>query len=42
MTLVHSELEPGSNLYQRVHRGWSIVLSGLKTWLETGEPLEVA
>jgi uncharacterized protein YndB with AHSA1/START domain/DNA-binding transcriptional ArsR family regulator len=42
VTLVHSELEIGSNLYQRVHRGWSIVLSGLKTWVETGEPLEVA
>jgi uncharacterized protein YndB with AHSA1/START domain len=42
VTLEHSLLEPGSNLYERVHRGWSIVLSGLKTWLETGEPLEVA
>src|SRR4051812_23028052 len=42
LTVVHSELEPGSALYQRVHRGWSIVLSGLKTWVETGEPLEVA
>jgi hypothetical protein len=39
---VHSELDPASALYQRVHRGWSIVLSGLKTWIETGEPLEVA
>jgi uncharacterized protein YndB with AHSA1/START domain/DNA-binding transcriptional ArsR family regulator len=42
LTVVHSELDPASALYQRVHRGWSIVLSGLKTWIETGEPLEVA
>jgi len=42
VTLVHSDLEVGSALFQRVHRGWSIVLSGLKTWVETGEPLEVA
>jgi uncharacterized protein YndB with AHSA1/START domain len=42
LTVVHSELEPGSQLYERVHHGWSLILSGLKTWLETGEPLNVA
>ncbi len=25
--------------WQRVDAGWPVILSGLKTWLETGEPL---
>ena len=27
--------------WQRIHHGWPVILSGLKTWLETGEVLGV-
>lgn len=27
--------------WQRVDEGWPVILSGLKTWLETGEPLNL-
>lgn len=40
--LVHRGLVPHGGCHQRVVDGWPIVLSGLKTWLETGEPLGVA
>lgn len=41
LTLVHSDLIAGSPLSEGVYRGWSEILSGLKTLLETGEPLVV-
>ena len=39
LTVTHSELEPDSPMLSGISRGWPLVLSGLKTLLETGEPL---
>jgi uncharacterized protein YndB with AHSA1/START domain len=39
LTVVHDELEASPKTAENVARGWSFVLSGLKTLLETGEPL---
>ncbi len=37
LTVVHDELPDGAN--PELYGGWPMVLSGLKTWLETGELL---
>jgi uncharacterized protein YndB with AHSA1/START domain len=37
LTLTHSELRDGAN--PELFGGWPMILSGLKTWLETGEEL---
>jgi uncharacterized protein YndB with AHSA1/START domain len=39
LTVVHDELEAAPKTAENVASGWSFVLSGLKTLLETGEPL---
>ena len=39
LTVVHDQLEGAPKTAQSVAGGWSYVLSGLKTLLETGEPL---
>jgi uncharacterized protein YndB with AHSA1/START domain len=39
LTVVHDELESAPKTAESVAGGWSYVLSGLKTLLETGEPL---
>jgi uncharacterized protein YndB with AHSA1/START domain/predicted transcriptional regulator len=41
LTLVHDGLVAGTPLAEGVNRGWAEILSGLKTLLETGEPLEI-
>lgn len=44
LTVVHTGFEPGSRVLESISGGWPIVLSGLKTLLETGEapPIAVA
>ncbi len=37
LTVVHDELAPDAN--SQLYGGWPMILSGLKTWLETGELL---
>ena len=37
LTVVHDQLRPGAN--SELYGGWPMILSGLKTLLETGEPL---
>jgi uncharacterized protein YndB with AHSA1/START domain len=37
LTLTHDELRDGAN--SELYGGWPMILSGLKTWLETGELL---
>ncbi|MGC1207242.1 MAG: SRPBCC domain-containing protein [Ornithinimicrobium sp.] len=37
LTLTHDELRERAN--EQVYGGWPMILSGLKTWLETGEAL---
>lgn len=39
LTLLHEGLTPGESISEGVKRGWSQILSSLKTLLETGEPL---
>jgi uncharacterized protein YndB with AHSA1/START domain len=37
LTVVHDELRDGA--HPEIYGGWPMILSGLKTWLETGETL---
>ena len=37
LTVTHDELREGAN--DELYGGWMMILSGLKTWLETGELL---
>ena len=37
LTVIHDELREGAN--PQLYGGWPMILSGLKTWLETGELL---
>ena len=37
LTVTHDELREGAN--DELYGGWPMILSGLKTWLETGETL---
>jgi uncharacterized protein YndB with AHSA1/START domain len=39
LTVVHDRLEAAPKTAENVAGGWSFILSGLKTLLETGEPL---
>jgi uncharacterized protein YndB with AHSA1/START domain len=41
LTVTHDELEAGSRMENGMRRGWPIVLSSLKTFLETGRGLDV-
>ncbi len=38
----HEGLVDGSETLERVSAGWPVILSGLKTWLETGTTLNMA
>ncbi|WP_108459719.1 SRPBCC family protein [Devosia naphthalenivorans] len=42
LTVTHDELEAGSNMAKGVGKGWPIVLSSLKSFLETGRPIDVS
>lgn len=37
LTVTHDQLREGAS--EQLYGGWSMMLSGLKTWLETGETL---
>ena len=37
LTITHDQLREGANA--QIYGGWPMILSGLKTWLETGEVL---
>lgn len=41
LTLTHDDFDGETKTYQSVARGWNRVVSGLKTLLETGQPLEI-
>lgn len=40
LTILHEIDKPESKLIRRVSGGWPLILSSLKSMLETGEPLE--
>ncbi len=39
VTLIHDEFEPDSEALRGISEGWPLVLSSLKTYLETGVPM---
>ncbi len=39
LTVIHDELEPGSEMLRGITQGWPAILSSLKTLLETGQPM---
>jgi hypothetical protein len=39
LTLVHDEFPKATATYEQCLSGWPVILSGLKTVLETGRPL---
>lgn len=41
LTVTHDELEIGSGMERGIRQGWPIVLSSLKSLLETGEGMDV-
>lgn len=41
LIVIHDEFERENTTYKNVGNGWPTVLSGLKTYLETGEPLVI-
>lgn len=41
LTVTHDELEDGGSMAAGVSKGWPIVLSSLKSYLETGQALDV-
>lgn len=41
LSVVHDRLKAGHPVTQEFFGGWSMILSGLKTYLETGEPLVI-
>jgi len=41
LTVVHEEFEPGSVVDDGLRNGWPAILSSLKSYLETGEALDV-
>ncbi|WP_404405613.1 SRPBCC family protein [Pelagibacterium halotolerans] len=41
LTVTHDELEAGSGMANGISKGWPIVLSSLKSFLETGRGLDV-
>lgn len=41
LTVTHDELEAGSGMARGIQQGWPIVLSSLKSLLETGEGMDV-
>jgi uncharacterized protein YndB with AHSA1/START domain len=42
LDVIHGDFKPGSDMVNRVSGGWPRVLSSLKSFLETGKPLDVA
>lgn len=41
LTVTHDDLQPGSGMDTGIRQGWPIVLSSLKSLLETGKGLDV-
>jgi uncharacterized protein YndB with AHSA1/START domain len=37
LTMIHDTFEPGSKVFERIGQGWPLILSGLKSLMETGQ-----
>ena len=42
LTVTHDELEAGSGMAKGISQGWPAVLSSMKSFLETGQGLDVS
>jgi uncharacterized protein YndB with AHSA1/START domain len=42
LTVTHDDFVPGSEMLKGISQGWPMILAGLKSLLETGEPLTFA
>jgi uncharacterized protein YndB with AHSA1/START domain len=42
LTVIHDELEAGSGMEKGIRQGWPAVLSGLKSFLETGRGIDLS
>jgi uncharacterized protein YndB with AHSA1/START domain len=42
LTLIHDEFEPRSRILEGCRSGWPVILSSLKSLLETGKPLSIS
>ena len=42
LDVIHGDFKPGSDMVNRVSGGWPLVLSSLKSFLETGKALNAA
>jgi uncharacterized protein YndB with AHSA1/START domain len=40
LTIVHDGFEPGSKVFEAIGRGWPLILSSLKSYLEAGKVLQ--
>jgi len=40
LTVIHDEFDEGSKIFEMISKGWPVVLSSLKSFLETGHALE--
>jgi Activator of Hsp90 ATPase homolog 1-like protein len=41
LTLTHEGFAEGSKFLKGISKGWPVILSGLKSLLETGKPLDI-
>ena len=41
LTVLHSEFSPGSTMQEKVSKGWPLVLSSMKSFLETGKGMDI-
>jgi uncharacterized protein YndB with AHSA1/START domain len=41
LTVTHGNFKPGSVLPGRISMGWPLVLSSMKSFLETGKPIDI-
>jgi uncharacterized protein YndB with AHSA1/START domain len=41
LTVLHGDFKPGSTMIGKVSKGWPLVLSNLKSFLETGKAMDI-
>ena len=41
LNVIHDQLKAGSEMSKGITKGWPLVLSGLKSWLETGKAADI-
>jgi uncharacterized protein YndB with AHSA1/START domain len=42
LNVVHGDFKTGSDMAGKVSRGWPLVLSSMKSFLETGQPVDIS